>query len=115
MGGMGNRSWSVEEVKNCVLMMNSVGKSSLMQKLSRGLTQVKEDHNKELEGHDLCNIIDLRINDVYDGHLRELISGVADSSIRDGMSEDDAMEMCFASDKIHFNEYFSYIKIYALF
>ena len=106
MGGMGNRSWSVEEVKNCVLMMNSVGKSSLMQKISRGFTQVKEDHNKKLEGHNWCNIIDLRLNDAYDGHLRELISGVADSSIRDGMSEDDVMEILLASDKIHFYEYF---------
>lgn len=105
-GGMANRSFSVEEIKNIILIVDGIGNAPLMQKIGRGLTPVNKDFNKKLPGNDWCNVIDFRLNNVYEGHLKELISGVAQSSIRDGMSEDDVMEILLATDKIHFYEYF---------
>lgn len=105
-GGMANRSFSVEEVKNIILSMDGASDGPLAQKFGRGLTPVNKDFNKKLPGNDWCNVIDFRLNNVYEGHLKELISGVALSSIRDGIGEDDVMEILRATDKIHFYEYF---------
>lgn len=105
-GRMANRSFSVEEVKNIILMVDGIGNAPLIQKIGRGFTPVNKDFNKKLPDNDWCNVIDFRLNNVYEGHLKELISGVAQSSIRDGMCEDDVMEILRATDKIHFYEYF---------
>ena len=107
MGSMGNRSWSVEEVKNIVLMMDGASYASLMQKIARGLTNVKKSHNEKLSEYNLCNILDFRLNDVKENnHLSEFISGVANASINSGMDEDEVMEILCDDDKIQFYEYF---------
>lgn len=106
MGSMASRSWSVEEVKNIVLMFDGSGEATLIQKISRGFTPVGKDHNKKLKDNDICNIIDLRLSDVHEGHLSEFISGVARSSIRPDMDESEVMEILCDPNKIQFYEYF---------
>ena len=107
MGSMGNRSWSVEEVKNIVLMVDGASYASLMQKIARGLTNVKKSHNEKLSEYNWCNILDLRLNDVKENnHLREFISGVANASIESGMGEKEVMDLLCDIDKIQFCEYF---------
>ena len=106
MGSMASRSWSVEDVKNIVLMFDGSGESTLIQKISRGFTPVRKDHNTKLKDNDICNIIDLRISDVHEGHLSEFISGVARSSIRPDMDESEVMEILCDPNKIQFYEYF---------
>jgi hypothetical protein len=111
MGSMGTRSWSVEEVKNIVLMLDGSGVSTLIQKISRGLTPVEEDHNKELQDNDICNIIDMRLDEIHGGHLNELLSGVARSSIN-RMDEMEVMKILCDTNKIQFFEYFGGDKTY---
>ncbi len=107
MGSMGNRSWSVEEVKNIVLMMDGSGYASLMQKIGRGLTNVNKIHNEKLLGYNWCNVLDLRLKDVKENnHLSEFISGVANASIDSGMDENELMDKLCDFDKIQFVEYF---------
>ena len=106
MGSMASRSWSVEEVKNIVLLFDGSGEATLIQKISRGFTPVKEDHNKKLKGNNICNIIDFRLSDVHAGHLNEFISGVARSSIRPDMDELKVMHILCDPNKIQFYEYF---------
>ena len=107
MGSMGNRSWSVEEVKNIVLMIDGASYASLMQKIARGLTNVKKRHNENLSEYNWCNILDLRLNNVKENnHLREFISGVANASINSGMGEDEVMDVLCDIDKIQFYEYY---------
>lgn len=106
MGSMASRSCSVEEVKNIVLMFDGSGEATLIQKISRGFTPVGKDHNKKLKDNDICNIIDLRLSDVHEGHLSEFISGVARSSIRPDMDESEVMEILCDPNKIQFYEYF---------
>lgn len=106
MGSMASRSWSVEEVKNIVLMFDGSGEATLIQKISRGFTPVGKDHNTKLKDNDICNIIDLRLSDVHEGHLSEFISGVARSSIRPDMDESEVMEILCDPNKIQFYEYF---------
>lgn len=106
MGSMASRSWSVEEVKNIVLMFDGSGEATLIQKISRGFTPVRKDHNTKLQDNDICNIIDLRLSDVHEGHLSEFISGVARSSIRPDMEELEVMEILCDPNKIQFYEYF---------
>jgi hypothetical protein len=106
MGSMASRSWSVEEVKNIVLMFDGSGEATLIQKISRGFTPVNKDHNKKLKDNDICNIIDLRLSEVHEGHLGEFISGVARSSIRPDMDESEVMKILCDPNKIQFYEYF---------
>jgi hypothetical protein len=106
MGSMASRSWSVEEVKNIVLMFDGSGEATLIQKISRGFTPVRKDHNTKLQDNDICNIIDLRLSDVHEGHLSEFISGVARSSIRPDLDELEVMEILCDPNKIQFYEYF---------
>lgn len=106
MGSMGNRSWSVEEAKNCVLLMDSIGYSSLIQKISRCLTPIKKDHNKKLTGYNMCNVIDFTLKNLNRGHLGEFLSGVANNSILKNIDEKEVIDMVLATDKIHFYEYF---------
>ena len=114
IGSMANRSWSVEEVKNIVLMFDSSGDATLTQKISRGLTPVGKNRNIELQDNNICNIIDLRLNDAHGGHLSEFISGVSMSSIRDGMCEAKVMKILCDPNKIQFLEYFRHIDTYPI-
>lgn len=52
---MANRSFSVPEIKNVILLMNDASYVSIMQRTARGLTP----WNKE---HKMCNIVDFRFN-----------------------------------------------------
>lgn len=52
---MANRSFSIPEIKNIVLLMNDASYVSIMQKTARGLTPWNEHHK-------MCNIVDFRFN-----------------------------------------------------
>lgn len=52
---MANRSFSISEIKNIVLLINDASYVSIMQKTARGLTPWNEEHK-------MCNIVDFRFN-----------------------------------------------------
>lgn len=114
MGSMASRSWSVEEIKNIVLMIDGSGDATLIQKISRGLTPITNKDYENLQGKDICNIIDFRLSTIKDGHLNEFISGVARSAIRPDMDESDVMKILCDPNKINFYEYFSDDKTYPI-
>ena len=106
MGSMANRSWSIEEVKNVVLLFDGSGDATLIQKISRGFTPITNETYKDLQEKDICNIIDFRLSAVNDGHLTEFISGVARSAIRPDLDEYDVIKILCDPNKINFYEYF---------
>jgi hypothetical protein len=114
MGAMASRSWSVEEIKNIVLMIDGSGDATLVQKISRGLTPITNENYENLHGKDICNIIDFRLSAVKGGLLNEFISGVARSAIRPEMDDSDVMKILCDPNKINFYEYFGDDKTYPI-
>lgn len=65
--GMANRSFSIPEIKNIVLLTgNSSSSDSIQQKISRGLTPTGE---KDV----FCNIVDLRLNPCDTSNIEKFI------------------------------------------
>lgn len=61
---MANRSFSVKEIKNILLLVNSGEYWSIAQKVARGLTPFRADTNSPFSPSDprkICNVIDFRL------------------------------------------------------
>ena len=101
---MANRSFSVPQIKNIILLMNDGSYSSISQKISRGLTPGKDIG-------DICNIIDFRMNYASaDENLAKYVSQLGIDALNGQLpykSEDQVIYVIEASDKIIFDEYFS--------
>lgn len=102
--GMANRSFSIPEIKNIVLLTgNSSSSDSIQQKISRGLTPTGE---KDV----FCNIVDLRLNPcdtssiekfIFQAYLEDEI-GLHNSS-KKYLTE---VEYAINKERLIFDEYF---------
>ena len=102
--GMANRSFSVPQVKNVILLTNGGSFASIAQKVARGLTPSKDIEN-------VCNVVDFRMSyDADDVNLAKYISSLGIDALNGALSESNEermLEMIQASDKLIFDEYFS--------
>ena len=102
--GMANRSFSVPQVKNVILLTNGGSFSSIAQKVARGLTSSKSVEN-------VCNVVDFRMSYAADDvNLAKYISSLGIDALNGALSESNEehmLEMIQASDKLIFDEYFS--------
>lgn len=99
---MGNRSFSVPEIKNVVLFVDGASEASVTQKIARGLTPWECNHCN-------CKVVDFRFE--YDEPcLSNYLSGQATdtlSSTATHTSIQQVLDILMASDKLTFNEYFT--------
>lgn len=97
---MANRSFSVPEIKNVILLTNAGDSAGITQKVARGLTPWKD--------HDLdCKVIDFRLQ--YDTpNLAKYISSMGIDTFEDNSNHtpDEIISILESSEKLHFNEYF---------
>ena len=99
---MGNRSFSVPEIKNVVLFVDSASDASVTQKISRGLTPWDASHRN-------CKIIDFRFT-YGDTCLSKYLSAQATDTLNSTAthtSTQQVLNTIMASDKLTFNEYFT--------
>lgn len=100
---MANRSFSVPQIKNVILLMNDGSYSSISQKIARGLTPWCKEH-------DVCNIVDFRMNYASnDENLAKYVSQLGIDALNNHLLEDNedrVISAIEASDKIIFDEYF---------
>ena len=99
MDNMGNRSYSVSEIKNLILMIDDCCFASLMQKLGRGLTP-----NKTI---DYCNVIDFRTKKTLEGHLYTFVTGHIDDKINNGKTEISNERKHLLVEQITLQDYFN--------
>lgn len=99
--GMANRSWSVGEVGNIILLTNGGSYSSITQKVARGWTPC--------EGKKSCNVIDFRMEYNTDKtNLGAYLSGLATCELDTRTGDaDKILERIAATDKLTFDEYFA--------
>lgn len=100
---MANRSFSVKEIKNIILLINSAEFGSLIQKIARGLTPLGEDGG-------ICNIIDFRMSYGADCCLSDYLAGLGVCAIEGklhggNLNENDYVIEMMRSGKIIFDEY----------
>lgn len=67
--GMANRSFSIPEIKNIILLVgDSTSDDSITQKISRGLTPIKDKTNI------FCNVVDFRIRPDHRTNIEKMLS-----------------------------------------
>lgn len=99
---MANRSFSIPEIKNIILFLDSSSDASITQKIARGLTPWNEDHAT-------CKIIDFRF-EYGDTCLSKYLSAQAIDTLSNTAthtSTQQVIDTIMASDKLTFNEYFT--------
>lgn len=99
---MANRSFSVPQIKNIILLLNDGTYSSIAQKIARGLTPYGENN--------VCNIVDFRMNYAVDSsNLSTYLSQLGIDGFSGKLTtknEEDILKIIEASDKIIFDQYF---------
>lgn len=101
--GMANRSFSVPEIKNVLLMMNDASFESISQKIARALTPING-----IEGLK-CNIIDFRMN-YQEPFLAKYLSELGIAKIKgefdkNNLDEKEIIQILKRHGKIDFLEY----------
>jgi len=99
--GMANRSFSVPEIKNVILMFNQADPANVVQKVARGLSPWKQ--NPEMK----CNVIDFRLG--YQTNMIKWLSEIACNTIEDDAEHtfEEVVEIIDGTDKLTFFEYFT--------
>ena len=104
--GMANRSFSVKQIKNIILLINDGSYSSIAQKIARAFTPWNEEH-------DTAYIIDFRFN-YADDCMTKYFSRLGVDSISNNCLDktteeiEEVLETLEATDKLHLNEYFAF-------
>ena len=96
---MGNRSFSVKEIKNIILMIDNCAFGSLMQKIGRALTP----HSKI----DYCNVIDFRTKKTLESHLYTMITGYIEDKIDTGKSNISNISKNLDVEQLLIQDYFN--------
>lgn len=99
---MANRSFSVKEIKNIILFIDDASYASIAQKIARGWTPYGEQHN-------VCHIIDFRMNYSSDACAAKYLSGYAEKEFDEKAgikkNERQILDEIESTEKITFNEY----------
>ena len=93
---MANRSFSIGQIKNIVLMLDCPGQDSVVQKLARGLTAW---HGKE------CCILDMRLSQEV-GNLDKWLAPTMMELAKEGKTYGEITNIIYAYKKAQFYDYF---------
>ena len=93
---MANRSFSIGQIKNIVLMLDCPGQDSVVQKLARGLTA---RHGKE------CRVLDMRLSQEV-GNLDKWLAPTMMKLAKEGKTYGEITDIIYAHKKVQFYDYF---------
>ena len=93
---MANRSFSIGQIKNIVLMLDCPGQDSVVQKLARGLTA---RHGKE------CRVLDMRLSQEV-GNLDKWLAPTMMKLAKEGKTYGEITDIIYACKKVQFYDYF---------
>lgn len=98
---MGNRSFSVPEIKNVFLMFNQADPACVVQKVARGLSPWAANPDMK------CNVIDFRLG--YQTNMSKWLSKSACDTVENNAEYtfDEVVDIIGGTDKLTFFEYFT--------